>query len=90
MFKGLALAAALFGFATQLPSYGATPSVTAVQPAIVAQASLPPLFDSENAAQAHCPKDVVVELTRFRGVFPLCGEGSDDGQKASLSPGVPG
>lgn len=30
-----------------------------------------------------------MELTRFRGVLPPCGEGPYDGQKTSLSPGVP-
>ncbi len=74
MFKGLALAAALFGSAALLPSYGATPSVAAIQPAVVAQASLPPLFDTESAAQAHCPKDVVVWLNIPSGIYHYKGE----------------
>jgi hypothetical protein len=74
MVKRFALAAALFGFATLLPSYGATSSVAVAQPAAVAQASLPPLFDSESAAQAHCPKDVVVWLNIPSGIYHYKGE----------------
>jgi hypothetical protein len=31
-----------------------------------------------------------LELTRFRGVFPPCGERPHHGQETRLSPGVPG
>ena len=31
-----------------------------------------------------------LELTRFRGVFPPCGEGPHHGKKPSLPPGVSG
>jgi hypothetical protein len=61
MFRRLALTAALFAFAGLLPSYSAAAPVPAAQAAVVAQ-SLPPLFDTESATQAHCPKDVVVWL----------------------------
>jgi hypothetical protein len=74
MFKRFALAAALFAFAGLLPSYGAAAPVPAAQAAVVAQASLPPLFDTESAAQAHCPKDVVVWLNIPSGIYHYKGE----------------
>jgi hypothetical protein len=73
MFKRLALAAVLFAFVGALPSYAAAAPVTATQAAVVAQ-SLPPLFDAENAAQAHCPKDVVVWLNIPSGIYHYKGE----------------
>ena len=44
------------------------------QRAVVAQASLPPLFDTESAAQARCPKDVVVWLNIPSGIYHYKGE----------------
>ena len=50
----------------------AAPTATS-QAAIVAD-SLPPLFDTESAAQAHCPKDVVVWLNIPSGIYHYKGE----------------
>lgn len=72
MFKRFALVAALFAFAGQMPAYGATaPNPTA---ATVAQSTLPSLFDTESAAQAHCPKDTVVWLNIPSGIYHYKGE----------------
>jgi len=73
MFRRFALAAALFASATLSPGYGATSSAVAAQPATVAQ-SLPPLFSTDSAAQAHCPKDVVVWLNIPSGIYHYKGE----------------
>ena len=73
MLKRFAFAAALFAFAGLLPSYGASATVPTVQAAVVAQ-SLPPLFDTESTAQAHCPKDVVVWLNIPSGIYHYKGE----------------
>jgi hypothetical protein len=74
LFKHFALAAALFVF-VGLPSTPAVATLTAgSQAAIVAQAALPPLFDTESAAQAHCPKDVVVWLNIPSGIYHYKGE----------------
>ena len=62
MLKRFALTAMLLAFGALLPSHGAAASISAPEAAIVAQDSLPPLFSTEGAAQAHCPKDVVVWL----------------------------
>jgi hypothetical protein len=74
MVKRLALVAALFAFAGlgSIPSPAAP--VAVAQTANVAQASLPPLFDTESAAQAHCPKDVVVWLNIPSGIYHYKGE----------------
>lgn len=74
MFKRFAFAAALSAFAALLPSYGAASPVPIAQATMVAQASLPPLFSTEDAAQAHCPKDVVVWLNIPSGIFHYKGE----------------
>ena len=74
MFKRFALAAALFAFGALLPVYGASSPAPTVQAAVVAQASLPPLFSTESAAQAHCPKDVVVWLNIPSGIYHYKGE----------------
>lgn len=74
MFKRLALAAALFAFAGLLPTHGATTPTSPTQSVLIAQASLPPLFDTESAAQAHCPKDVVVWLNIPSGIYHYKGE----------------
>jgi len=73
MLKRLALVGALFAFGAVLPCQGAYP-VAAAQSAVVAQASLPPLFSTESAAQAHCPKDVVVWLNIPSGIYHYKGE----------------
>jgi hypothetical protein len=75
MLKRFALVAAFFAFAGLLPSYSAAAlPVPATQAAVVAQASLPPLFDTESAAQAHCPKDIVVWLNIPSGIYHYKGE----------------
>jgi hypothetical protein len=72
MFKRLALAAGLFAFAGLVPAYvAAAPSSPT---ATVAQAALSPLFDTAGAAQAHCPKDVVVWLNIPSGIYHYKGE----------------
>jgi hypothetical protein len=75
MFKRFILAAALFAFASVLPGSPAALATRAPQaaPAIVAQ-SLPPLFSTESAAQAHCPRNVVVCLNIPSGVYHYKGE----------------
>ena len=74
MVKRLALVGALFAFAGLGPYRVATAPVAIGQTANVAQASLPPLFDTESAAQAHCPKDVVVWLNIPSGIYHYKGE----------------
>jgi len=73
MFRRLALAAALFAFAGLLPSYGVASPLPTTQAAVVAQA-LPPVFSTESAAQAHCPRDVVVWLNIPSGIYHYKGE----------------
>ena len=74
MFRRFALVAALFTFVGLLPAYGAPSPAVAAQLAVVAHASLPPLFETESAAQAHCPKDVVVWLNIPSGIYHYKGE----------------
>lgn len=74
MFRRFAFAAALFAFASLLPTHGAASPTPTAQAAVVAQASLPPVFDTENAAQAHCPRDVVVWLNIPSGIYHYKGE----------------
>lgn len=69
VFKRFALAAVLLAFSTLLPSQGAASPVPAAEAVIVAQASLPTLFSTEDAAQAHCPRDVVVWLNIPSGIY---------------------
>jgi len=63
-----ALALAMAGFFVA-PS----PSTAAPRPAIVL-AQIPRLFDAESAAQAHCPRDVVVWLNVPTGIYHYKGE----------------
>lgn len=72
MFKHVALALALFAFVgfVSAPSSGST---FISQPTTVAQA-LPPLFNTEDAAQAHCPRAVVVWLNIPSGIYHYKGE----------------
>jgi hypothetical protein len=42
--------------------------------AVVAAQSLPPVFATEDAAQAHCPRDVVVWLNIPSGIYHYKGE----------------
>jgi hypothetical protein len=73
MFKRFALVAALFAFAGLLPSHGVASPAPAAQAAIIAQ-SLPPVFSTESAAQAHYPRDVVVWLNIPSGIYHYKGE----------------
>ena len=61
-------------FAWPLVAYAAAPPTVSHQAAILAQASLPPLFDTESAAQTHCPNDVVVWLNIPSGIYHYKGE----------------
>jgi hypothetical protein len=63
----------LVAFAWLLSGQGHSAPIP-TQTSIVAQASLPPLFDTEDAAQAHCPKDVVVWLNIPSGIYHYKGE----------------
>jgi hypothetical protein len=74
MFKRFALTAALLAFGGLLPIYVTAAPAPTAPATIVAQASLPPLFDTESAAQAHCPKDVVVWLNIPSGIYHYKGE----------------
>ncbi len=74
MVKRLALVAALFAFAGLGPVQSPAAPVAIAQAANVAQTSLPPVFDTESAAQAHCPKDVVVWLNIPSGIYHYKGE----------------
>lgn len=55
-------------------AFSPSASIAAPGTSIVAQASMPPLFASEDAAQAHCPRDVVVWLNVPSGVYHYKGE----------------
>ena len=74
MYRRLALAAALFAFGGLLTTQGAAASAPSRQAAVIAQASLPPLFSTESEAQAHCPKDVVVWLNIPSSIYHYKGE----------------
>jgi hypothetical protein len=73
MFKRFALALALFVFVGLAPAQSPASLVSIAQPEIVAQ-SLPPLFSTEDATQAHCPRDVVVWLNVPSGIYHYKGE----------------
>lgn len=74
VFLRFALAAALFAFVGFAPSLSpAMPAPVAQATTVVAQA-LPPLFYTENAGQAHCPRDTVVWLNIPSGVYHYKGE----------------
>ncbi|MGA7202299.1 MAG: hypothetical protein WBX26_10750 [Candidatus Cybelea sp.] len=74
MVKRLALVAALFAFAGLTPVPSAAAPVAIAEAANVAQASLPQLFPTADAAQAHCPRDVVVWLNIPSGIYHYKGE----------------
>ena len=73
MLKRFALATALLGFAGLTLIHGAASPASVAQPMIIAQA-LPPLFSTESAAEAHCPKDTVVWLNVPSGIYHYKGE----------------
>jgi hypothetical protein len=74
MLKRFALVMALLACAALLPIQGVDATTQSSQAAIVAQASLPALFYTESAAQAHCPKGVVVWLNIPTGIYHYKGE----------------
>ncbi len=51
-----------------------SPSIAVPGTSIVAQTSMPPVFATEDAAQAHCPRDVVVWLNVPSGIYHYKGE----------------
>lgn len=53
---------------------GSSAPVAASTTTVVAQASLPPLFNTESQARARCPKDVVVWLNIPSGIYHYKGE----------------
>jgi hypothetical protein len=73
MFKRFVLAVAVFAFVGLAPIQGPASHVSIVHPTIVAQ-SLPALFSTEDAAQTHCPRDVVVWLNIPSGIYHYKGE----------------
>lgn len=70
MRKLLLVLALLIGFATPISSVAHATSPASI---VVAQ-SLPPLFDTQSAAQSHCPHDVVVWLNIPSGIYHYQGE----------------
>ncbi|HEY1745323.1 MAG TPA: hypothetical protein VGG11_00950 [Xanthobacteraceae bacterium] len=62
MLKRIVLAMALLTCAGLSSIHGVDAAPHSLQATIVAQASLPPLFDTESTAQAHYPKGVVPRL----------------------------
>jgi hypothetical protein len=73
VFRRFAMALALFTFVGLGPTQSPASPAPVSQAAVVAQ-SLPPLFSTEDAAQAHCPRDVVVWLNIPSGIYHYGGE----------------
>jgi hypothetical protein len=73
MLQRLALALALIGL-VNAPTAKALADQASTQSFVIAQAALPPVFDSASEAQAHCPKDVVVWLNIPSGIYHYKGE----------------
>jgi hypothetical protein len=73
MFRRFALIAALLGFTGLVPGHGIAASAATNQVTTVAD-SLPQLFDTESAAQAHCRTDVVVWVNIPSGIYHYQGE----------------
>lgn len=74
MVKRLALLAALFVYAGLTSVQSPAASVAISHAVNVAQVSLPPLFSTEDAARAHCSRDVVVWLNIPSGIYHYKGE----------------
>ncbi len=75
MLRPLGLSAVLFAFiVSMVPPIGTAASAQTAQASVIAQASLPPLFSTESAAQGHCPRDVVVWLNIPSGIYHYKGE----------------
>jgi hypothetical protein len=73
MFRRFLLAAGLFAFAIGTPTLSYASPATHATISVVAD-SLPPLFSNEDAAQAHCPRDVVVWLNIPSGIYHYKGQ----------------
>jgi hypothetical protein len=73
MFKRLALATTVFACLGSV-SPAATVAVAAYSQATTVSQALPPLFNSESAAQAHCSRNVVVWLNIPSGIYHYKGE----------------
>jgi hypothetical protein len=71
--RHFALGLVLFAFGAAAPVQSPALATSIAQPAIVAQ-SLPALFNTEDAAQAHCPRDTVVWLNVPSGIYHYKGE----------------
>jgi hypothetical protein len=72
MFRRLLLTVALLAFAaTQFPAPSS--ATTMAPPSLVAAAALH-YFTTDDAAQAHCPRDVVVWLNIPSGIYHYKGE----------------
>jgi hypothetical protein len=72
MFRRLVFIGALFAFVTApVPQMRA--AAATISQSVVAQ-SMPALFDTEDAAQGHCPRDVVVWLNIPSGIYHYKGE----------------
>jgi hypothetical protein len=48
---------------------GATPAIASTPTAVIVVAAAPAMFDTEAAAQKHCPRDIVVWLNTSSGVY---------------------
>lgn len=73
MYRRFLLAVGLFAIASLVPTYSIASHMPTTRISIVADA-LPPLFSSEDEAQAHCPRDVVVWLNIPSGIYHYKGE----------------
>jgi hypothetical protein len=73
MLKHFSFALVLFTFVAGVPAPSSASTISIAQSAIVAQ-SLPPLFNTEDAAQSHCPRDTVVWLNIPSGIYHYKGE----------------
>lgn len=55
-------------------AFSAARTNAATEPSVVAQAAMPALFATQDAAQAHCSHDVVVWLNIPSGIYHYQGE----------------
>ena len=72
--KRLALLAALFVFLGTSPFTLSPVALAHPQATLVAADALPLLFSTEDAAQTHCPRDVVAWLNISSGIYHYKGE----------------
>jgi hypothetical protein len=69
MVKRFAFLATLLVFVGAAPLTAAPTGLTHSQAALVAGDTLPLLFSTEDSAQAHCPRDIVVWLNIPSGIY---------------------